>query len=172
MLIVNVDTYITLDEANAYISQYYIATDPLRIQWEAMSNDDKEIILRKSFIKINSLPFTGRKKNLNQSLPFPRLCNWSTNDMIKVKYAQAEQSIQSLDTVIAQENEDRIRLRRAGVTQYRIGDLSEKLQDGLPVDSNANFYGLAESAYAYLSKWLQGGYRICTSIRKPYGPRC
>lgn len=166
-----VETYITLEEANNYIAEYYTSTDPLRIQWEAMSDDDKEVYLRKSFAQINELPYVGRPKNINQPYPFPRCENWKANDMQRVKYAQAEQSIFLTDAVIAQEVNDRIRLRRAGVVEYRIGDLQEKFQSGLPANSNANFFGLSEKAYSYLSKWLQGGYKVCTSIKKPCGTR-
>lgn len=166
MLTVGVDTYITLDEANTYASSYYVSTDPLRVQWEAIADVDKEVMLRRAFVQLNSLPYTGRPKN---SLPFPRACNFTAQDMQNVKYAQAEQAIAISDSVTVQETEDRIKLRRAGVTQYTIGDLSEKFQEGLPVDSNATFYGLSEKAYKYLKKWLQGGYRVCTSTKRPCG---
>ena len=166
MLTVGVDTYVTLVEANQYVSNYYVSTDPLRVQWEATADADKEVMLRRAFVQINSLPYTGRPKN---SLPFPRACNFTAQDMQKVKYAQTEQSIAISDPITAQETEDRLKLRRAGVTQYTIGDLSEKFQNGLPVDSNATFYSLSEKAYRYLKKWLQGGYRVCTSTKKPCG---
>ncbi len=168
-LVVGVDTYITIAEANEYVSHYYLSADPLRIQWENTSEEDREVMLRKSFAQINNLPFTGKPKNPNQTLPFPRAGKFTAQDMQKVKNAQAEQALAISDPVTSQETEDRLKLRRAGVVQYTIGDLSEKFQDGLPVDSNENFYCLSEKAYAYLKRWLQGGYRVCTSIKKPCG---
>lgn len=168
-LIVGIDTYITIAEATEYVSKHYISTDPLRVQWEHTSEEDQEVMLRRSFEQINSLPYIGKPKNPKQTLPFPRAHNFEATDMQKVKNAQAEQALGLSDTVTSQETEDRIKLRRAGVTQYKIGDLSEKFQDGLPVDSNANFYGLSEKSYVYLKKWLQGGYRVCTSTRRHCG---
>lgn len=169
MLVLGKDTYITIEQANQYISNYYLSSDPLRIQWEAIEDADKEVLLRKAFVQINSLPYTGRPKNSKQSLPFPRACNFTAQDMQNVQNAQAEQAIAISDSVTAQETVDRIKLRRAGVVQYTIGDLSEKFQSGLPSESNATFFGLSEKAYKYLAKWLTGGYRVCTSIKKHYG---
>ena len=48
-LIVNKDTYITLEEANTYLSQHYVSTDPLLIQWNSLSDNDKEVFLRRAF---------------------------------------------------------------------------------------------------------------------------
>lgn len=169
MLVLGKDTYITIEQANQYISNYYLSSDPLRIQWEAIEDADKEVLLRKAFVQINSLPYTGRPKNNKQPLPFPRACNFTAQDMQNVQNAQAEQAIAISDSVTAQETVDRIKLRRAGVVQYTIGDLSEKFQTGLPSESNATFFGLSEKAYKYLAKWLTGGYRVCTSIKKHYG---
>lgn len=170
-LIVGVDTYITLQEANEYVKKYYSSTDPLRIQWEAMSEDDQEIFLRKSFAQINSLPYVGKPRSPKQVNPFPRAGDFTEQDLLHIKYAQVEQALTIPDTVAAQETEDqlRLRLRRAGVTSYKIGDLSESFVDGLPAESNANFYGLTEAAYKHLSKWLRGGYSVCTSIKEHCG---
>lgn len=164
-----IDTYITIQEMNEYVSKYYPSSDPLRIQWESMAEDDQEVYLRRAFIQINSLPFTGKPKTTKQTLPFPRYGNFTAADLLNVKNAQAEQAIAITDTLALQEVEERIRLRRAGVVQYRIGDLQEKFQSGLPVDSNANFFGLSQKAYNYLAKWLKGGYQVCTSTKRHYG---
>lgn len=176
MLIVGVDTYITVAEADEYVSTHRVSTDPLRVQWEAMSESDKEVYLRKAFDQINSLPYVGKPMNPKQQLPFPRklACwdnTWTEQDQQRVKNAQAAQSVAATDAVAAQEVENRIALRRAGVKQYKIGDLSEQFIDGLPADSNANFFGLEETAYHSLSKWLRGGYKVCTSIKPHFGIR-
>lgn len=162
-------TYITVEEMLEYLSKNYVSTDPLRIQWEAMSAEDQMVHLRKSFNYINSLPYNGRPANPSQEIPFPRAGAFTNMDLLKVKYAQAEQALAISDTVAAQETEERKRLRRAGVTSYKIGDLSETFQGGASALSCGNFFGLSESAYRYLSKWLQGGFNICTSIKRPCG---
>lgn len=155
------DTYITIEQMNQYVKSYYPSTDSLRIQWEAMSEEDQEVYVRRAFEQINSLPFTGRPKNPNQALPFPRV-NFTSADLLKVQNAQAEQAITLTDTVAVNEFNERIRLRRAGVSSYRIGDLSETFNGKMPSESNTTFFGLSERAYKNLSKWLKGGYAICT----------
>lgn len=163
------ETYITAEEMLDYLRRNYVSTDPLRIQWEAMNVEDQMVLLRKSFLFINSLPYNGKPASISQEGAFPRAGLFTEKDLLKVKYAQAEQALAISDTVAAQETEERARLRRAGVVQYSIGDLSERFQEGMSATSCGNFYGLSESAYRYLSKWLQGGFNICTSIKKPYG---
>lgn len=162
-------TYISPAEMLTYLSLNYVSTDPLRVQWEAMSEADQTVYLHKAFKQINALPFAGKPKEANQALPFPRYGKWTDGDWELVKNAQAEQALALTDTVAASEIEDRMRLRRAGVTEYTIGDLHEKFNGGAPADSNANFFGLCKAAYDALSKWLKGGYKICTSIKRPYG---
>ena len=174
MLTVGVDTYVTLEEANQYISDHFASTDPLRIQWEAMSEGDREVYLRKAFVQINQLPYTGKPVKNTQTLPFPRYAQdgftvvYNTDNL---KKAQTEQAIGLTDTVAAQDVSDRLRLRRAGVRSYRIGDLSETFVNGTPSESASNFFGLVEAAYRYLSGWLRGGYKICTSIKEHFGLR-
>ena len=165
----NKETYITVEEMLDYLRRNYLPNDPLRIQWEAMGAEEQMILLRKSYHRINSLPYSGRPASISQEGAFPRAGAFTEKDLLKVKYAQAEQALAISDTVTAQETEDRMRLRRAGVVQYSIGDLSEKFQDGMSAASCGNFYGLSESAYRYLAKWLQGGFNICTSIKRHCG---
>lgn len=164
MLTIGVDTYITSDEANEYVKQFYLASDSLRIQWEVMTEEDREVYLRRAFVRINQLPYTGKRKSPKQPLPFPR----QDGNLLKVKYAQVEQALATTDTVATQEVEDRQRLRRAGVQSYKIGDLQENFyRQGS--ESNATMFGLCEKAYYYLSEYLTGGYKICTSIKRPCG---
>lgn len=169
MLTIGKDSYVTNEEAAQYVSEYYTATDPLRIAWEALSTDDQDVYLRKAFRQINALPYTGRPKDPKQSLPFPRKENFESTDMQSVKYAQIAQAVSYGDLVKTSELSERALMRRAGVIEYSIGDLREKFVDGLPADSAATFYGLDKTAFEFLSKWVCGGYKVCTSIKKRHG---
>ena len=165
----NNETYITREEMLEFLRKNYLTTDPLRIQWEAMTGEDQDVMLRKAYHLINSLPYIGRPADINQAGAFPRAGATSEKSLLKVKYAQAEQALALSDTVTAQEIDERKRLRRAGVVQYSIGDLSETFQSGAAAASCGNLYGLSENAYKYLSQWLQGGFNICTSIKRHCG---
>lgn len=163
MLTVGVDTYITIEQMNKYVTDYYPLTDSLRVQWQAMSEADQETYLRKAFRQMNSLPLTGRPI---QELPFPRYPWDSAVDPININNAQAEIALNATNLVNNSEMQIRRKLQMSGVKSYRIGDLSETFVDGA---LQANLFGLPESAYVYLSKWLSGGYKICTSIRQHPG---
>ena len=167
MALTGSESYINIEEMTTYVATHYLSTDPLRVQWEALSTEDQEVLLRNSFEYINGLPYTGRPSTREQKVPFPRL-GFTPDDMQTVKNAQAEQTMSMSDTVAAQEVGTRLRLRRAGVEQYRIGDLSEKFQKG-SIGGHGDLFGLSEKAYGYLAKWLRGGYRVCTSIKKHDG---
>lgn len=161
-------TYISAEEMLEYLQNNYLSTDSLRMQWEAIDYGDQEVLLHKAYNQINNLPFTGRPTNASQEEPFPRGDSFTAADLLKVKHAQAELALTFSDIVTAQETAHRISLRRAGVVSYTIGDLSEHY-GAMSAESNATLYGLPQQAYRYLSKWLRGGYAICTSIKKHRG---
>lgn len=70
---VGIDTYVTVSEADEYISKFYVSTDERRIEWEALTEADKEVYLRQALSRIENLRFQGRKCNGNeQILSFPR----------------------------------------------------------------------------------------------------
>lgn len=164
-LIIGKDSYITLEEANTYIQMHYMSSDSLRISWEALDTADREIALRNSFVQINRLPFTGRPADSSQSLPFPRY-NTPTSSMYDVKCAQVENAVQQLDKYMSDEIQQRKMLQRAGVKKYMIGDLSEEFVASAASLGHNNCFGLCPEAYEYLKRYLQGGYKICTSIKR------
>ena len=149
-------TYITLEEMNIYIDTHYISTDPLRSLWTyEYSEKDRTIFLHNAYIQL-------------QQLPYVRTPGAEALDALKA--AQAEQALLlassassgSMDT-------NRSALRRDGVIEYTIGDLTEKFAGGVMSDSAGNYFGLSPKAFKYVANYLQGGYRICTATRKPYG---
>lgn len=166
-LIILKDSYISLEDANTYIHNHYLPTDSLRVSWDALDNESREILLRKAFIKINRLPFTGRPSNPQQSLPFPRFGR--DNGLENVGYAQIETAIHFTDKYVNDEITQRKMLQQAGVKKYSIGDLSEEFTDGASSLSHGNYFGLDFESYNYLKNYLGGGYKICTSIKHRFG---
>jgi hypothetical protein len=69
---VNVDSYVTLDDAEAYVKAYFKTTSPERTAWESASAEDKEISLRMSCQALNNLWYKGQKAIGGQPLAFPR----------------------------------------------------------------------------------------------------
>jgi hypothetical protein len=70
------NTFATLEEANAYISEHYTSTDAYRVKWAALSDDDKKIELVRSTEALNNLKYSGRVKSVSQKLQFPRVANY------------------------------------------------------------------------------------------------
>lgn len=167
-LTINVDTYISLNDAKAYVTAYYTSTDPLRLIWDSLSDTDKEAILRQAFVAINELPYTGRPVSV--SIPFPRAVNYEATDLANVQHAQVDQALAISDTASRSDEQQREKMRRSGLSSIKIGDLEEHYF-GYAGASNKNYFGLCEIAYKKLSKWLTGGYEICSSIRPHYGHR-
>ena len=64
--------YVTVEEANEYVKEHYMSTDPARIRWDALTDGDKAVLLRTSFEAIELLPFSGHKSYKDQTTAFPR----------------------------------------------------------------------------------------------------
>ncbi len=139
-LTVSVDTYISLTDADTYLSANYATTDALLVAWTALTDANCEAYLRKARQIIDRQPLVGFKKLTTQTLEFPRIiytevgpqevlstnltygANWyvQTDVPSEVKYAQCEIAIQ-----LASGTSKRIELQRQGVKSFSLGKLSE-----------------------------------------------
>ena len=152
-LIVGTDSYVTLEEANTYISTYYTSTNSQRIAWESLSDEDKEVYLRNALVAMEQLHFQGRKYNNAQALAFPRNCDIEVPEAIK--YAQVEEGLElgspTEDTETAEEY-------AGNVESYSISSLSESYRLG-------SRYGLraiikSSKAQGLLRQFIGGGYSV------------
>lgn len=96
MIKLNENSYITLNECEEYIKDNYLPTDTIRVHWEVLPIEEKEIYLRKAVKNIDSLSLKGHKLDFNQKLQFPRSFNTYTmiygyNVPMEVKQAQCEE---------------------------------------------------------------------------------
>lgn len=151
--------YVTLDEANMYMTEHYMSTETVRVSWEMLSDDDKAALLRRSFQSIELLPYTGHKTCIEQKTAFPR-CP-STEVPEPVKWAQIEQASFSSDT---EENEDAKhyeKLWQWGVQHYTIGNLSETISAGTYGAGALRTAGVTSATAArLLAPYIQGGFNI------------
>lgn len=155
-------SYVTIEEANVYIQNNLLSTDPLRISWELLLDEDKQVLLNRSAAAINSLPFTGRKMNVNQENAFPRYPNTDVPDDVKV--AQIENALTSSDETQSEDAQLYQKMWAYGISSYRIGNLSESIGTA---SGNAGFSTsmlrsgvVSVIAQNILSKYLGGGYCI------------
>lgn len=151
--------YVTLEEANEYVTNHFMSSNTTRVAWETLSDADKMVLLRNSYRAIEMLTFRGRKTDKAQPSAFPR---WPSTDVPdQIKNAQVANAI-----VLADESsQDDVfyydRLHTFGIKSYRIGNLSEALNtstEGAVSSSSLGIY--SQEAVRLLSPWLGGGFKI------------
>lgn len=151
--------YVTLEEANEYIKTHYLSKDTLRLSWEELSDDDRTVLLNKSFQTIELLPFTGRKLNPDQSTVFPR---WPCKEVPEaIKWAQIENALAKSDASNEEDAQYYEKLWTYGVESYSIGNLSEHVSAGSYGLRGAQATGVTSVvAERLLRPFLGGGYRM------------
>lgn len=151
--------YVTLDEANKYVSTHYLSKDELRLSWEQLSVEDKIALLNKSFQTIELLPFAGKRASKDQKTAFPRCPQQEVPEAIK--WAQIENALAKCDTSNEEDAAFYERLWTYGVESYSIGNLSEKTSTGSYGLHGAPATGVTSAAAERLLRpYLGGGYRM------------
>lgn len=148
--------YATVAQANEYIEAYYGSTDPLRLQWSELSEEDRLVRLTRAEQLIDLLPLNGYPSV--QGKAFPRE-PFKKESLEKAKIATIELAIQTLDETAA----ERYSLQKQGVKSYKIGDLSETFKDGASGSKSSIVLSIVAP---YLQKWLGGGYNFDHSYRR------
>ncbi len=156
--------YATVEQANEYVQNYYSSVDPIRIQWEALEEADKQVLLNRSEQFIDTLPYSMPALEPGKAFPKDPDQEYSLQ---QARIATIELTVQKLNY----DSADRYNLMKQGVKSYKIGDLSETFGDSV---SALNYAGidpyLLSIVYPFLKDWLGGGYRICpTHIRRCCG---
>lgn len=132
-LIVLTDSYISVANSDIYLSANYISTDAKLIAWNALSDANKEVLLRKATQIIDRLPFVGTKSTTTQLLEFPRSLYTNNLDYYDDSsvYVQPDPPQNVLDAQceiafdLGQGTNDRAELQRQGVKSFSLGKLSE-----------------------------------------------
>jgi hypothetical protein len=71
-LVVGVNTYVTLDQADQYVTDNYPSISPEYTSWFDQNDDDKQAMLVQSANSLNNIKYTGGKAIAGQPLAFPR----------------------------------------------------------------------------------------------------
>ena len=149
--------YVTIAEANDYIAAHYLSTDPLRESWDSLTDEYKQALLTRAYEAIEMLPLRGRKASCDQQAAFPRWPDTAVPEC--VKSAQIENALELGNP--SEEAEEYLRMRQLGVTEYKIGNLSEKL-GGVSVDTNLMLSSgiVSFKAMQLLRPFLSGPFNI------------
>ena len=151
--------YVTLEEANAYVTDHFMSSNMARVAWESLSDANKMVLLRGSFRAIEMLAFRGRKTDKAQPSAFPR---WPSTDVPQqIKEAQIANAVVLADESSQDDAAYYDRLRTFGVQSYRIGNLSETLNSPAESSAASSYHGIySQEALRLLSPWLGGGFNI------------
>jgi len=145
-LIVSTNTYLTLVEADDYVVSNYLSTSTEFTTWDALSDGDKEILLKGATKRIDRQRIIGLKVYEAQSLSFPRTYtqpftrsrlyspsivryegNWVVETSVAncVKEAQVEEAISI--AVLGNDGDAnlRIALQKQGVKSVKLGSMAE-----------------------------------------------
>lgn len=151
--------YVTLEEADAYVTDHFMSSDVTRVAWESLSDADKMVLLRNSYRAIEMLTFRGRKTDATQPSAFPR---WPSTDVPEqIKVAQIANAVVLADESSREDAEHYEKLRTYGVQSYRIGNLSETLSSSENTNVSTMYRGIySQEAQQLLGPWLGGGFKI------------
>lgn len=69
----NVDTYVLPEDSDHFLAEVLPTTDPMRITWEVLENEEKEGYLAAALYRLEELNFIGDKAWYYQPLKFPRI---------------------------------------------------------------------------------------------------
>jgi hypothetical protein len=155
---VNKDSYVTLDEANAYINSRYPSKSKDATRWASLSDEDKEAYLLTACAQLELLPWQGRAASSDQPMMWPRLpyqylrANGAPDP---VKDAQIELALWLSDEAKRSKQGMRRELQEQGVTSFSLDGLSETYADTV-----AQPVTLAcEKAKTLVSRYLSGSYQ-------------
>lgn len=163
MIVVGENSYIDVNYMDEYISKYAGFQSPVIEAWDNLEDEQKEMLLIKSAIEIDSLDFIGCKKYKNQVLQLPRhtditsVCKdgvWEFNNYIK--FAQAENVVSLIEAKYTG-NGGRAKRILEGVKSFSLDGFSETYGD--VVDTRLSRVSSPESI-KFLSSWLNGGFDI------------
>lgn len=153
-------SYVDVAYADEYVNTHFLSVDERRFNWEALDNNDKEVLLQRSFEAIECLPFVGRKTNPDQPNAFPRYPFEEVPEA--VKYAQVENAITLSDSSASEDAAFYEKLWQYGVESYSIGNLSERTSSGAwGRNVTASSSGvISAKAINLLKPFLNGSYNI------------
>lgn len=153
-------SYVDVAYADEYVNTHFLSVDERRFNWETLDNNDKEVLLQRSFEAIECLPFVGRKTNPDQPNAFPRYPFEEVPEA--VKHAQVENAITLSDSSASEDAAFYEKLWQYGVESYSIGNLSERTSSGAwGRNVTASSSGvISAKAINLLKPFLSGSYNI------------
>lgn len=79
---VGINSYVNVKDADDYISSRYLSKNAARVAWEILEVEDKATALIKACDFLNSLKYTGKRKNQGQKVEFPRVSTYGAAGVV------------------------------------------------------------------------------------------
>lgn len=156
-LIVGTNTYITVKEADKLVENYFLEDDEVRLNYEELSDEDKNALLYRGCMDMQKLMYRGYKKDKSQKLAFPRVNRGGyESDESLVKLAQLLNSISFMQIDTNQLSSKTAEMRRAGIKNFTLGSFSVGLDGKSTIGQRSNSGSVEE----LLPMWLVGGVKI------------
>lgn len=183
-IVVNTDAYVSVADADTYMSNNYVSTSTEYTTWDALTDGNKEIYLKKATKRIDRQMLRGIKALDTQTLEFPRAIKsygsyyekpvygatpYRSDEYIvesevsqKVIDANVEEALSNalVDAGVPSNGSERVKLQAQGVKSFTLDDLSETYGTGLSSSYNSTVL-LSSEAKELLKYYLAGGVRIC-----------
>lgn len=154
------DTYISLEDADAYIAANYRASNTTRKAWAGLEDPEKEALLLQACQTIDAQLLGGCQTEPDQPLAFPRRPYQfpaETGAPEKVKQAQVEIALYGISEEKAGADR-RAALQAQGVQSFSVGELSEAYSGNGSGRNNAE---IPARAALLLRRYLSGGFETC-----------
>jgi hypothetical protein len=175
---VGTDTYISLADANTYVSNNYPTTATEYTTWNNLTDANKELYLKKATKKIDRLLLRGVKAVSTQTLEFPRAirtdyrrenfplvnirldADWVVETAVsqQVKDAQVEEALQTVTQGATATK--RQQLQAQGVKSFSLGNLSESYGSGGGSSANTSTKLISVDAQELLRYYVLGAVSI------------
>ena len=152
MLTVGIDTYITVDEATAYVCEQYVTMHPLRVHWSVLTEEERETYLKQALRRLENLNYVGSKIDYYQPLKFPRIAYGRPCELDKVPLnVKRAQAIMALEIIRKEYISCSDKRMISILDPYRAesGESKDRDTDSLP-----------KSVYELLHEWVSVGRKV------------
>ena len=173
MLTVGTDTFVSVADANTYISEYYTSTSEKYTAWNTLTEGNKEVYLRQACAELCLLKYIGVVYEAFQTLPFPRFVGdnyvMAYRELIAPKAILYPEMQEIPQAIISAQIEETLELicptsdteaflaRNGAVDSYTIGHLSEHYATSA---SEAESVLRSVKAQELVKPFLEGSYDI------------
>lgn len=164
------ESYVSVETADAYHAKRAGWSE-----WDALTNDERVRALIGATDLLERLTYWGEPYSSTQALKFPRVYRTASSGLAiprEIEAAVCELALSVATSNTARSQASRAARRAAGVTSFRLGDLSETYGEAGAAAVSGTSGTMAEmpaSVQRLISGWVRTGSPSDSGRRNPYG---